>query len=139
MNVFDSGPTPPFNNPPIMPQYFKPQEFFISDITLGSTTTISSLDDMDYVIGQQVRLLIPNGSGCVQLNNQIGYVIAIPYPNEVTLDIDSSINVNEFTSSSAKTQPQIIAIGDINSGVINMNGPKTSGTYIPGSFINISP
>jgi len=138
-SVFEIGPVPPFNNPPIMPQFFIPQAFFISGVTLGTTTTITATQTMDYVIGQQVRLLIPNGSGCTQLNNMIGYVIDIPNPDQVTVDIDSSLNVNQFTSSSARTQPQIISIGDINSGVLNLNGPKQSGTYIPGSFINISP
>lgn len=138
-NVFNSGPVPPFNNPEIMPQFFVPEAFFISNITLGESTIITATQEMDYVIGQQIRLLIPNGSGCTQLNNVIGYVIDIPNPNQVTVDINSSLNVNQFTSSVARTQPQIIAIGDISSGVVNNNGPKRLGTYIPGSFINISP
>ena len=139
MNVFELGPVPPFNNVPIAPQYFIPQAFFISAITLGQTTTVTTTVNMDYVIRQQVRLLIPKSSGCRQLNNLIGYVIDIPAPNQVVIDIDSSKNVNQFTTSTAKTQPQIIAIGDINSGVINRFGPHHLGTFIPGSFINISP
>jgi hypothetical protein len=39
----------------------------------------------------------------------------------------------------SKTPPQIVAVGDINSGQ-NMNaGILNLNTYIPGSFINVSP
>ncbi len=137
-DVFTSGPVPPYNNVPIAPQNFLPSQFFIFAITLGQTTTVTATQNMNYVIGQEVRLSIPDGSGCTQLNNTSGFVIRIPTSDSVTLNIDSSVNVNEFTTSTARTQPQIIAIGDISSGVINSNGRSQTGTFIPGSFINIS-
>ncbi len=132
------GPVAPYNNVPINPQYFQPRHFFIEDITLGFTTTITTTVDHDYVIGQQVRLLIPQWSGTRQLNEKSAYVIDIPADNQVTLDIDSN-GFNVFTSSSQPTQPQIVAIGDINTGKINASGNLITGTYIPGSYINISP
>ncbi len=137
-DVFTSGPVPPYNNVPIAPQNFLPSQFFIAGVTLGQTTTVTATQNMNYVIGQEVRLSIPNGSGCIQLNNTSGFVIDIPSLDSVTITINSSVNVNQFTSSTARTQPQIIAIGDISSGVINNNGRIPSGTFIPGSFINIS-
>jgi len=44
--------------------------------------------------------------------------------------------MDELTNT---TEPQIIAIGDNNSGSINSNGRTNLGTTIPGAFRNISP
>jgi len=131
------GPTPPYSNPPIEPQYYQPSQFFISNITLGVNTTITTTKNMNYVIGQQIRLIIPPSFGTRQLNEQTGYVIAIPQSNQVVVDI-FSIGMDQFTNSTATTKPQILAIGDINSGLIN-TGRVSATTTIPGSFINISP
>jgi hypothetical protein len=132
------GPTPPYTNPPIQPEYYQPSQFFISDITLGITTTITTTVNMNYVIGQLVRLLIPPSFGTSQLNGMTGYVIDILAPDQVVLDINS-LNMNEFKSSIATTKPQIVAVGDINSGIISSTGLVNATTNIPGSFINISP
>lgn len=140
---FPGGPTPAYNNPPIEPQYFKPSRFEIADISLGPTTTVTTIEDQNYVIGQQVRLLIPQQYGTVQLNNQVAYVTSIPSSTQVVLDIVST-GYNSFIASPAsQTQnvsvPQIIAIGDINSGNINNDGNRHTSILIPGSFHNISP
>lgn len=133
------GPIPPENNPPINPQYYQPRVFYISAITTGPTTTITTSTDHDYVIGQLVRLLIPELYGSRQLNEQQAYVISIPSSNQVTLDL-YSVGVTAFVASPAfgPTRPQIVAIGDVNTGQINF-GRTNNLTYIPGSFINISP
>ncbi len=134
-----SGPTPPYNNPPIQPQFYEPSMFFIEDVTLGQTTIVTTTEDNNYVIGQLVRLLIPNTFGCTQLNESKGFVLSLPASDQVEVGIDSSINVDEFTSSSSPTQPQILAIGDVNTGIISSTGVNIPTTNIPGSFINISP
>lgn len=134
-----SYPIPPYQNVPIHSDYFKPSQFFISDITLGTTTIITTSTDVNYVIGQLIRLIIPKSFGSIQLNNQQAYVISLPAANQVELDIDSSSGVNTFINSSATTKAQIMAIGDINTGTINSSGRRSNGTYIPGTFINISP
>jgi hypothetical protein len=133
-----SFPTPPYQNPPINPQYYAPRFFFISDVLLGQTTIITTTVNLDYSIGQLCRLIIPPLFGCRQLNEQEGYVISIPSANQVELDIDSSQNVDLFITSTATTQPQILAVGDVNTGALNSNGSITQ-TFIPGSFIDISP
>lgn len=139
-NPFIIGPIAPENNPPINPQYFKPKEFVISNITLGITTSVTTTLDNDYVVGQLVRLLIPPTYGSFQLNGKEGFVISIPGSNMVVIDLDSSENVNAFIPSPSygPTPPQIIAVGDVNTGTINPT-PAQLGTYIPGAFINISP
>jgi len=133
------GPIALYTNLPIHAEFYQPSRFVIEDIALGQTTTITTTEDMNYVIGQQVRLLIPESFGSYQLNGQTGFVISIPDVDQVVLDIDSSLNVNAYIASSATTQAQIIPIGDVNSGQINSSGRVNNGTYIPGSFINISP
>lgn len=133
-----SYPIPPYQNVPIEPQFYKPSRFVISGVTLGQTTTVTTVVNNDYVIGQECRLIIPPTFGCRQLNGVTGFVLSIPSPNQVVLSIYSS-NGDPYTSSSATTKAQILAIGDINSGPINNSGRINTTTYIPGSFINISP
>lgn len=134
------GPVPPENNPPINSQYYQPGVFFISAISLGAFTTITTTVNHNYVIGQLCRLLIPPTYGAQQLNGMEGYVIQIPAPNQVYLNINSN-GGNQFIPNPTygPTLPQIVATGDVNSGQISSSGNVQINTYIPGSFINISP
>jgi hypothetical protein len=134
-----SYPIPPYSNVPIESDFYQPSQFFISNITLGQMTLVTTTINMNYVVGQLVRLLIPSSFGCIELNQREGFVFSIPAPNQVEVGIDSSQNVSAFTASSASTQPQIIPIGDVNTGSINASGRLMNKTFIPGSFINISP
>jgi hypothetical protein len=131
------GPIALLNNLPIEPQNYQPRFFFISAIALGVMTTVTTTVNHDYVIGQQCRLIIPTLNGCRQLNEQTGFVLAIPDENQVVLNINSSMNVDPFVTSTANTQPQIVAMGDVNTGQIN-TGRSGNLTYVPGAFINIS-
>jgi len=135
---FISGPIPPYSNPPIQPQFYIPNLRDVSGVTLGRTTVVTTVEDVSYVIGQLVRLIIPEKNGCYQLNEQVGYVISIPSSNQIEITIDSSTNVNQFQSSSGKSLPQVVAIGDINSGTLNNSGRTNFITYVPGSYRNIS-
>ncbi len=139
MSTVITAPIPAFSNPPIQPQFYQPKVFVISNVVLGRTTTVTTTLDMDYVIGQLVRLIIPPTFGCRQLDEVEGYVIYIPSSNQVEVDIDSSRDVDPYTSSSSLTPAQILAIGDINTGIISSTGRIIPTTNIPGSFINISP
>lgn len=133
-----TGPIAPYNNVPIHAEYYKPSRFVISAITLGPTTIVTTTLNNNYVIGQEIRLLIPPTFGSRQLNGRTAYVISIPTPNQVELDI-FSLGVDAFVASTATTQAQIIAIGDINSGHINKHGRTSQKTFVPGSFRDISP
>lgn len=132
-----SYPIPAYSNVPIQPQFYQPSQFFISNITLGYTTVVTTTVDHNYVVGQEVRLIIPPTFGCRQLNNQTGFVISIPASNQVELNINS-IGGDSFILSSSANKAQILAIGDINSGITN-TGSSSNGTFIPGSFTDISP
>lgn len=134
------GPVAPYNNVAVNPQYYQPSQFFITAITRGMATTVTISVNDNYVIGQLVRFIIPEPYGIIQLNEQTGYVISLPAANQVIVDINS-LNMDAFIPSPAKpgkTKPQILAVGDTNTGQIN-TGRTGNKTYIPGSFINISP
>lgn len=149
-NIFP-GPIAPLNNPPINPQFYQPSQFFVTNIQLGVTTVVTmeannNTTNNNYVVGQLVRLIVPDPYGCYQLNEQLAYVIAIPASNQVTLALDSS-NANAFVASPpfTKNKPQIVAVGDIATGTTNTlvfndnpHGRSPTQTAIPGSFINIS-
>lgn len=142
VNPFNIGPNAPERNPPIVPQFYSPSVYYITAISLGRTTAVTTAVDHNYSIGGKVRLHIPPTYGTRQLNEQEGYVIAIPTSTQVTLAIDSSKNYNAFIPSPTygPTRPQICGIGDINSGVpSNQHGRVLTGTAIEGSFINTSP
>jgi len=133
-----SYPIPAYSNVPIQPQFYQPRFWFISSITNGFTTTVTTTANQDFVIGQLVRFIIPPSFGIRQLNERQGYVLSITSPTQIIVGIDSSA-MDLFTSSSATTKPQIVPIGDIANGQINSSGRTNNGTFIPGSFINISP
>jgi len=143
------GPVAPFSNLPIQPQNFQPSQFVITGITFGTVTTFTLANGTNsvppnYVVGQQVRIVIPQAYGSYQLNQQFGYVISVPTTNSVVVGINS-VGTNSFIASptftfgQSQTQPQILAIGDIANGQINGSVNLSLGTFIPGSFQNISP
>ena len=140
-DAFFSGPIAAERNPPINPQYYIPSRFEITAISEGIVTLVTTALPHNYVIGQEVRLLIPFYWGASQLNEQSAFVIAIPADDQVTLNIDS-ITYTPFGLADVHPlypqEPQIVAIGDINSGDYNQTNASTS-TVLPGSFIDISP
>jgi len=133
------GPVPFGTNFPIESDNFQPSQFTISAITLGETTTVTTSSDNNFVVGQNVRLLIPTQCGSRPLNESQGIVISKPASNQVIIDIPS-LGMNSFIAAAAsdQIQPQILPIGDINSGQINSSGRISNITYVNGSFINIS-
>lgn len=134
------GPIAPERNPPINPEYYAPRRFEIANLLTGINTTITTEEDHDYVIGQLVRVLIPTGYGSTQISGQSGYVISIPAEDQVVVTINSQ-ECNAFIASPlyTRTPPQIMAIGDVNTGYISSTGRIIPSVTIPGSFINISP
>jgi len=137
------GPIAPYSNVPIQPQYYQPSQFAITAITLGRTTTVTMANGTNnvapnYIIGQDVRLIIPPSFGSRQLNGKSGYVLSLPSASQVEIAINS-VGADSFILSSDPTPAQILAIGDISSGTTNASGRVNQGTFIPGAFINVSP
>ena len=152
----------------LFPYLYAPGVSFISSIALGSTTTVTTTAPHNLVAGSEVAFRIPKvgASGCwgtVQLNALndprrpgspiYGYVMAVNSPTSVTVKINSS-NFTAFNpnvpvkSVVGMSFPQMIAVGDINSGGTNysggnlypspvVNGVQTiNGPGISGAFVN---
>jgi len=143
-SVILTPPIPPYQNVPIQPLYYLPSRFVITALSFGQTTTVTTSVNHNYVIGQLCRLSIPQSYGSFQINGSLSYVVGIPNPNQVVLALVSNgtsafIPSPVFATFQSQTLPEILAIGDSASGAINANGNMTTNTFIPGSFINISP
>jgi len=152
----------------LYPYLYFPGVSFISAITLGNTTTIDTTDAHNFVVGQEVAFRIPSQWGTVELNSLpnilspgspvYGYVIAVTDYNTVVVNINSSaftpFVVNQTIASvPGLSYPQIVAVGDVNTGgvqissgsalypppyyspigtsrVNTINGPAIAGAYV---------
>jgi len=115
----------------LYPYLYFPGVATISNITLGNTTTIDTTDAHNFVVGQEVAFRIPNQWGTVELNSLpnslipaaplYGYVIAVTDYNTVVVNINSSaftpFVMNQTVASvPGLSYPEILAVGDVNSG-----------------------
>lgn len=138
-SVFNVGPIAPYRNMPIEPQNFQPRSNTITAIAKGVQTLVTTERNVDYVVGQQVRFLIPPVAKMRQLNNQSAFVVAIPNPNQILVNINSvKFDAFEAQMSYQYNTPQVIPIGDANIGLLNPLGRVANTLTIPGSFQNIS-
>lgn len=71
---------------------YTPRHRFITKIASSGTSTVVTLSVTHfYVVGEDVRLVVPSAWGMNQLNGQIGTITAIDTVNNtITLNIDSS-------------------------------------------------
>lgn len=136
--ALSASPTGAFVKKVLYPDLYLPGVNYITAITLGTTTTVDTTTNHNYVVGQQVAFRIPSVWGTTQLNslpnNTIpgspiyGYVTSITDNNTFVCNIDSSsytaFNSNQTLASVpfGLSYPQVVAVGDINSG-----GPAYSG------------
>jgi len=121
----------------------------ITALSYGQVTTVTMANGTNnvvpnYVVGQLIRITMPSKYGASQLNEQLGYVLSIPTTNSIVVGInsvgtDAFIPTPTFLPNQSQTPPQIMAVGDINSGHINAFGPFCTKPCIPGSFIDVSP
>lgn len=120
----------------LYPYIYFPGTSFIRAITLGTTTTIDTTDAHNFVVGQEVAFRIPSAWGTVELNSlpnnltpgapAYGYVIAVTDFDTVVVNIDSSaytaFNVNQTVASvPGLSYPQIVAVGDVNTGGVQIS------------------
>ena len=136
-----SYPIPVFQNVPIHSEYYQPNVFVIASIQRGVTTLVRTTIATNFVVGQEIRLLIPPTFGSIELNGSTGFVLSFNSPTIMEVSIDSSRNVTVFDLTAVATiqNPQVVAIGDVNNGATNSSGLTNQGTFVPGSFINVSP
>ena len=127
----------------LYPYLYAPGVSIISGITNGSTTTINTTSSHNFVVGQEVAIRIPSVSpstaqqwGPTQLNSLpnttipgspiYGYVVSVTDYNTVVVNINStgyttfSSNI-PFSSYSGLSFPQIVAVGDVNTGGVQIS------------------
>lgn len=147
----------------LYPYLYAPGVAFIEAISLGSTTTVTTTAPHNFVLGQEVAFRITPQWGTSQLNslpNNVipvspiyGYVTSVVSATQVVVNINSStftaFNTNQPANSVAGEQfPQILAIGDLNTGGVQYTGgalypspvvngaPTINGPAIQGAFVN---
>ncbi len=120
----------------LYPYLYFPGVAPISAITLGATTTIDTTCAHNFVVGQEVAFRIQTNWGTYQLNSLpnttipgspiYGYVVAVTDYNTVVVNINSSsysaFNSNQaFASFVGEQFPQIVAVGDVNTGGVQIS------------------
>ena len=133
----------------LYPYLYFPGQSFISAITTGATTTVTTTNAHNFVVGQEVAFRIPSQWGTVQLNSLpntlvpgspiYGYVISVTDYHTVVVNINSSA-FTAFNSNLTVAQtiglsyPQIVAVGDVNTGGVQISSGSPlypSPQYIP--------
>jgi hypothetical protein len=149
----------------LYPVLYAPGYANIGFITLGATTTIQTTQPNNFSVGQEVAFRIPQVYGTTQLNSLpnliipgspiYGFVTSITNNTTFVVNINSSMytafNPNQPVASVAGLPfPQVVAVGDINSGSLlsNFQSPliyngysstpvsTINGPAIAGAFVN---
>lgn len=165
----------------LYPALYVPGIAVISAITLGATTTVVTTAPHNFVVGQEVAFRIPSipgvlppAWGTTELNSLpnvnipgspiYGYVVSVTNSTTFVVNIDSSAytafnNNYPFLSFIGRTPPQVVAVGDVNTGgwpisagsdlypsplvfdgfgisaTRTINGPAIQGAYINATFM----
>lgn len=134
--ALSASPSGAFVKKVLYPYLYQPGVSFISAITTGSTTTIDTTDGHNFVVGQEVALRIPAPWATTQFNSLpnvnipgspiYAYVIAVTDYNTVVLNVDSTaftaFNSNQTIASvPGLSWPQIVAVGDVNTGGVQIS------------------
>ena len=140
-NPFNSGPQAPERNPPINPEYYSPNFATLQAVSSINQfqTQITTTEPNEFVVGQLVRFVLADNTGMAVLNEQTAYITAL-VDNENFIIAFNVVGANPFFASRNVRQISfVIPVGDVTSGQINSSGRINNLTYMPGSFINISP
>ena len=126
----------------LYPDLYLPGVTNINFLALGTTTTVTTTTNHNYVVGQEIAFRVPLVYGTAQLNslpnNTIpgspiyGYVTSVTSNTQFVCNINSTgfsaFVVNQpFASFRGLQFPQVVAVGDVNSG----GWPYTGGNLYP--------
>jgi hypothetical protein len=164
--ALSGSPTGAFVRQVLYPWLYLPGVNFVSAITTGTTTTVTTTSNHNFVVGQEIAFRIPSGYGTTQLNSLpnvlipgqpiYGYVTSITSNTVFVCNINSTgftaFNSNQTVASvPGLNLPQVLAVGDVNSGgaayaggalypspsfptfsggAATINGPAISGAYV---------
>ncbi len=123
----------------LYPDLYFPGDKFISSITLNTPanyTTIKTTSQHQYQVGQEVAFRIPTNWGTYQLNSLpntlipgspiYGYVVSVTDALTFVVNINSfgytAFNPNQtFASYPQEKWPQVVAVGDVNTGGVSIS------------------
>lgn len=164
--ALSGNPTGAFVRQVLNPNLYLPDVDFISAISTGASTTITTTTNHNYVVGQEIAFRIPALWGTTQLNSLpnnlipgspiYGFVTSVTSNTVFVCNFNSTgytaFNSNQTVASvPGLSFPQVVAIGDINSGgwpytgtvlypspqfptssggVSTVNGPAVQGAFV---------
>ena len=165
--ALSASPTGAFVKRVLYPFLYVPGGSIISAITTGTTTTVSTTTPHNLVVGQEVAFRVPSAWGTTQLSSLPNAVIpgspVYGYVTSVASNVQFICNINSssFTAFNSNptvasvpglTFPQVIPVGDVNTGGVAYSGgalyPSPSfptfsggaatinGPAISGAFVN---
>lgn len=162
--ALSGSPTGAYVKKVLYPFLYAPGVSFVEAITTGTTTTVVTTAQNNFVVGQEIAFRIPTAWGTYQLNslpNSVtpgspiyGYVVSVTNTTTFVCSIDSTgftaFNTNQTVASVPGLEfPQVVAVGDVNTGGVQIsagsalypppvvNGANTiNGPAIQGAFVN---
>lgn len=156
------SPTGAFMKRVLFPNLYAPNVGVISALTLAATTTVTTTAPTNIQVGQEVAFRIPPSWGPIQLNSLpntmipgspiYGFVTAVNSATQFVVNINSTgytaFTPNQAFAVQGLTFPQVVAVGDNNSGsnqfgfnspafyngfgtgtVNSINGPAIAGAF----------
>ena len=120
----------------LYPNLYFPGNLIIDAVTTGATTTIKTTTQHNFQVGQEVGFRIPlvwGPTGLNELPNVLipgspiyGYVISVTDMQTFVVNINSTgftaFNANQaFTSFPGLKWPQVMAVGDVNTGGVQIS------------------
>ena len=123
----------------LYPFLYAPGVSFISAVSTGTTTTITTTAPHNLVVGSEVAFSIPSAWGITQLDSYIpgntsipgaqiyGYVVSVGSSTQVTVNINSSSftayanNPTVAATLAGLSFPQMLAVGDVNTGGVQIS------------------
>lgn len=147
---FASAATAGFMKKVIFPDLYIPFGTAITAIMTGLTTTLELAVNHSFVVGQEVFFVVPSQWGTTQLDTlvyntanvvpQQAYVIATT-ADSITVNVNSTgytafVYPTSAVAALGVTPPQVLAIGDQNSGISGLAAipPVAVPITIPGAF-----
>jgi hypothetical protein len=165
--ALSGSPAGAFVRQVLSPWLYLPGVNFITALTLGATTTVTTSTPHNYVVGQEIAFRIPASYGTTQLNSlpnntipgsPVYYYVTSITSNTVFVCNAVSTGYTAFNSNQTVasvpglTLPQVIAVGDVNTGGVQFSGgalypspvfptfsggvPTINGPAIQGAFVN---
>lgn len=126
-----ASPTGAFVRKVLYPYIYEPGVNFISAISTGATTTITTTANHNFVVGQEIAFRIPSAYGTTQLNSLPNnttpgspvyyYVTSVTSNTQFVCNANSTgftaFNTNQTVAQMVgQSLPQVVAVGDVNSG-----------------------